>query len=119
MGQGTGRKPPGKLREACRDFFRQAPTSEEAARFGLTVEEASSVVSYWPDNADALVFFSQLFTQWRTGMSGPTGLDYTAAVSLMEMHAIDKAERLTLFSDLRVLEDEALKVIRAKAKRNG
>lgn len=63
--------------------------------------------------------FSQLFTQWRTGVNGPIGLDYSAVVSLMDLHAIPELDRLDLFADLRVLEDEALRVIRAKAKRNG
>lgn len=116
MGQRAIGEPIGKLREACRDFFQQAPTEEEAARFGLTVEEASPVAFYWPDNAAALRMFSQLFTQWRTGVNGPIGLDYTAIVSLMDLHAIPEPERLDLFADLRVLEDEALRVIRAKAK---
>ena len=77
------------------------------------------MVDYWPDNGLSLVVFSQLSTQWRTGMNGATGLDYTAAVTLMELHSVDKAERLSLFSDLRVLEEEALRIIRLKAKRHG
>lgn len=48
-------------------------------------------------------------TQWRVGMSGATGLDYTA------LNTVAKAMQIKLttarFDGLRVMEGEALKVM--------
>lgn len=96
--------------------MRGAPTKAEAEALGLTLEEATSVCMLWPDNLTAVNLFIDLFTQWRVGMNGPTGLDYSAALSVMDIRAIPKEDRAHLFADLRILEDEALRVIRAKAK---
>lgn len=97
-------------------MLEQAPTEAEAAMFGLTVEEATRVVFYWPDNARSIDLFSQMFTQWRMGNAGPIGLDYSAVVALMEINRIDPDERTLMMSDIRVMEDEALKIIRKRSK---
>lgn len=84
--------------------------------FGLTVEEATRVVFYWPDNAVSIDLFAQLFTQWRMGNSGPVGLDYSAAVALMEVNRIEPKDRQAVMADIRVMEDQALKIIRKRSK---
>lgn len=47
-------------------------------------------------------------TQWRVGFGGATGLDYTAVYPLLDRFTETQDEWADLFSDLRVLENEAL-----------
>lgn len=50
-------------------------------------------------------------TQWRTGMGGPTGLDYGALIDVMRLCGIKKKHQPDVFYDVRVMEAEALKVM--------
>lgn len=63
----------------------------------------------WPDNWKTLELFIAMGTQWRAGMGGPTGLDYTA------LPVVAKAMRIKLtrerFDGIRVMEGEALRVM--------
>ncbi len=52
-------------------------------------------------------------TQWRTGMNGPTGLDYVVLLALMDRLGLDAESFDDLLDDVRVMEAEALKVMRA------
>ena len=65
----------------------------------------------WPDNHAAFILFNNLSTQWRTGMGGPTGLDYAAVYPLLDRAAKDPQEWDELFSDIQVMEGAALKQI--------
>ena len=53
--------------------------------------------------------FDSVFTQWRVGMGGPTGLDYAAVYPLLDRAAKDPQEWDELFSDIQVMEGAALK----------
>lgn len=50
-------------------------------------------------------------TQWRSGMSGPTGLDYSALPAVMDLIGLEGDERTLAFRDVRVMEREALAVM--------
>jgi hypothetical protein len=52
-------------------------------------------------------------SQWRIGMSGPTGLDYTALFLRMERLRLDDDEWEQRFADLREIEAAALTQMRA------
>ncbi|WP_341249066.1 DUF1799 domain-containing protein [Cupriavidus pauculus] len=65
-------------------------------------------VEVWPDNAVALGVFVQMETQWRVGMGGPVGLDYTALRIVMRMNRIPPDEQSELFEAVRVMERAAL-----------
>lgn len=56
--------------------------------------------------------FDSVFTQWRAGMGGPTGLDYNAVYPLLDRAAKDPQEWDELFSDIQVMEGAALKQMR-------
>ena len=47
-------------------------------------------------------------TQWRTGMSGATGLDYNALPVVMRFGGVPLADRSTVFEEMRIMEDAAL-----------
>jgi hypothetical protein len=53
-------------------------------------------------------------TQWRTGMSGATGLDYNALEPVMRLQGIKKRDQTEVFAGVRVMEIAALEVMRSK-----
>lgn len=60
--------------------------------------------------------FVAMATQWRTGFSGATGLDYTALPVVREAQQIPDDDWPDVFDALRVLEGEALSVMRETRK---
>ncbi len=55
--------------------------------------------------------------QWRTGMGGATGLDYSAVPVVMDMVGVKgKRRRREVFRDVRVMEKEALRTWRRTGK---
>lgn len=85
---------------------------------GLRVEDVEDeyAIEYWPDTEPAIFTFIQLRTQWRMGFSGPVGLDYTAAETLMRIRRVPASKRADLLDDLRVMEDEALRTLAEEKK---
>ncbi|WP_306459514.1 DUF1799 domain-containing protein [Serratia fonticola] len=79
----------------------------------MTLEDmASDPVEILPDVWQSFEVFRAMATQWRTGMSGVTGLDYNCLPWLMKLHGVeDEAVALT---DIRVMEATALSVIHKK-----
>ena len=67
-----------------------------------------SEVEIWPENETAVSLFHRVQTQWRIGMSGPTGLDYPAVESVMRLMAVE--DQLDTLDRLQVMEHEALTV---------
>ena len=68
-------------------------------------------IDVWPENHEAVAIFSQCATQWRFGMAGPTGLDYTAVDTVMRVNAVkDPADCLWR---IQALEGQALTTINA------
>lgn len=80
----------------------QFAASFEAQEFGV-----------WPENWPAFELFVCMGTQWRIGMNGATGLDYSALPVLFDTLAIQ--DRQAAFRDLRIMESEALKTMREQS----
>ncbi len=74
---------------------------------GLTEEEANPDVAIWPDNVETVRCFIGLSTQWRVGMNGVSGLDYSAIPVVMEMNEV--MDKKSVFSGLQMMEAEALR----------
>lgn len=55
--------------------------------------------------------FVALGTQWRTGMGGPTGLDYAVLPSVLRLQGVPRAAWPDTFECIRVMEGEALRVM--------
>lgn len=53
-------------------------------------------------------------TQWRTGMNGATGMDYSALPEVMRMTNIPRRDWPEIFESIRVMEDAALEHMRKK-----
>lgn len=75
---------------------------------------AQEIFEVWPDNWGAVTLFVDLMSQWRMGMSGPIGLDYTAIPIVMDLRGISTEDRSALFSEIRVMEAGALEAMRRK-----
>lgn len=50
-------------------------------------------------------------TQWRFGMAGPVGLDYTALYPMLDRLNLDSDSWLQILDDVRVMESAALEAI--------
>jgi len=70
----------------------------------------------WPENWPSFSLFCAVQTQWRTGMSGATGLDYPAVFATLDRLHRDKTpeRRDELFADIQVMEVAALKEMAKK-----
>lgn len=69
-------------------------------------------VQVWSCNWQAFRIFSAMLTQWRSGFSGFTGLDYTALKTVMDIHGVTDQQQM--LEDIAVMEIEALKIMKAK-----
>lgn len=69
-------------------------------------------------NLPAVRVFLALQTQWRSGMGGPTGLDYAALPAVFGMCGIRRKKRAEVFGALRILEGETLSVWAERRKRD-
>lgn len=72
---------------------------------------AHSHVEVWPENWPAFLLFSELQTQWRVGMNGPSGLDYNVLFKKLDRMGLSESEYADLEDDIRVMEFEALSVM--------
>lgn len=62
------------------------------------------------ENWPVLELFLRVQTQWRTGMSGPVGLDYMAVAWVLKLTA-EEANHRTLLEDLQIMESAVLAFI--------
>lgn len=93
-------------------FYTCLPTAEELASSGFTREDYEEEAEVWPENWPAFEIFSQLRTQWRTGLAGRTGLDYPALFALLDRHGLTGDAWWQMFDDLRAMEEAALDAMR-------
>lgn len=96
----------------------QQTTSQDIAALGMPagmldcVSVEPDVVHVWPEHWQALGLFDALSTQWRIGYSGATGLDYGAICAVFDLVGVPDTDRAERFEELRIMEGEALKVMR-------
>ena len=97
-------------------MYSRVPTEKELAGTGFTAAdyEDEEPAEVWPENMPAIQLFSSIATQWRVGMNGPSGLDYNVLFSRMDRMKLADQDYDWLFSDIRVIESEALSIINRK-----
>ncbi len=75
---------------------------------------ATGPYEVWPENMPAINLFSSISSQWRTGMSGPTSLDYNVLFARMDRMKLSDQDYEWMFDDIRAIESEALSIINRK-----
>lgn len=63
--------------------------------------------------------FSLMSTQWRTGYTGLTGLDYASLPIVEDAAGIAKEDREEIFWAVREMELEVLRIVAERIKANG
>jgi len=53
--------------------------------------------------------FLRCQTQWRVGISGIIGLDYTSVIEMIKLYLVE--DTVAMLENLQIMEAEALKVI--------
>lgn len=80
---------------------------------GVVLEDevkTSDDCEVFEENWPVLELFLRVQTQWRTGMSGPVGLDYMAVAWVLKLTA-EEATHRTLLEDLQIMESAVLAFI--------
>ena len=91
------------------------PSEAEMEAAGLTLADfAGEAVEVWPENEPAYFLFQALSRQWRIGMAGPTGLDHNVLLHRLDRMDLEPDEYDQLDADIRLMEEEALFVMRNK-----
>lgn len=88
----------------------QDNTEDDAAVLGVVLEdeiETSDEFEVFEENWPVVELFLRVQTQWRTGMSGPVGLDYTAVAWVLKLTAEETSHR-SLLEDLQIMEGAVL-----------
>lgn len=85
------------------------------AAAGVTAADyVSETVEIWPENEPVYFLFQALSRQWRIGMAGPTGLDHNVLLHRLDRMNLEPDEYDQLDADIRLMEEEALFVMRNK-----
>ena len=80
---------------------------------GLELPEAASdpdLFEVWEENWQALGIFLKVQTQWRVGMAGLIGLDYSAVAWVLKLVASED-QHLALLDDLQIMERAVLSLV--------
>lgn len=85
---------------------------QRTASMGIVADKPAGLddgpVYLWPESVASWNAFLELQTQWRTGMGGPTGLDYTAVLAHLAESVPRKADRRSVYSGVRACERATL-----------
>jgi hypothetical protein len=68
----------------------------------------------FPDNWKSFLVFRDMLTQWRIGMNGITGMDYTALPAIPAIKRMTEEEYEDCFFCLQIMERAAIKHVRSK-----
>lgn len=95
---------------AARALYQARASEAELNLFGFGSDDygEADYQDVWPCNWQAVRLFMALSTQWRVGMGGATGLDYTALAAAMDMLAVKRKKRAALFGQIGLMEAEVL-----------
>lgn len=112
---GADGRPQGKLIGATEELYQEEADPSELAVLGLLPEDIPPrQFDLWPENWPAIQLFLQFQTQWRTGMNGPTGLDYNVIFHELDRRGLESDAYDDLMGSVRVIEDVALRILHKK-----
>ena len=95
----------------------QDDTAADLAAFGAPAEIIEAMkkdpeeeyFGVWEDNADVLVMFLRLQTQWHVIQGAAIGINYQSAEFLFKIHAVQ--DPVAMMDDLQAMELAALQVM--------
>ena len=97
-----------------RALYGERPTAAQASLIGLSAKDfpkEQQLVELWPEVFPKLLFFRGFTTQWRQGPAGPAGLDYSVIFHELDRKGLAADAYDDMLHALRIIEDEALKLI--------
>lgn len=100
------------------DNFGLTDEMREQIMANAGVEESTDFVVL-PENAQALDVFLFCQSQWRTSMSGLTGLDYSAVISVISLRCKKRKHQNELLAEVRLIESGALSAISRMRRPDG
>lgn len=83
----------------------EAKNFERAFGFPPDIDDVEVVPDVW----ESYLVFSAMSTQWRVGMNGATGLDYSVIPNVLEL--LNIKNKAAVFDDLRIMEIKALELM--------
>jgi len=90
-------------------MYEREANAHQAGLFGLKLDEIPpEIIEVWDINWPVFSIFHSMSTQWRVGMGGATGLDYSAIPVVAKMLGFKKKDIQDMFPDIQVMENEAL-----------
>ena len=86
-------------------------TSEDNEVLGIVIEkeEVDNNCYVYEENWLTVEMFLRCQTQWRVGMSGIIGLDYTTVLEMIKLYSVEDA--VSLMENLQIMEAAILKII--------
>ena len=68
----------------------------------------------WKENWPAVELFLRCQTQWKTSLTGVTGLDYASVISTAKLYSVEDLP--SVFEDLQIMELAAIDQINKESK---
>ena len=86
-------------------------TAEDDAVLGITTEkkEVDDNFYVYSQNWETVQMFLRCQTQWRVGISGIIGLDYTSVIEMIKLYLVE--DTVAMLENLQIMEAAALQVI--------
>lgn len=72
-------------------------------------------VDVWPEHWDSIMLFRRYSTQWRVGMGGAAGLDYTVFQNELKQKGVKGKKFERIMDDLGIIEMAALEHLHAES----
>ena len=85
-------------------------TAEDDAVLGIKTEKKEVDNNFYvlQDNWEYLEMFLRCHTQWRVGMSGIIGLDYTSVIEMIKLYNKDS---IAMLENIQIIEAAALQAL--------
>ena len=86
-------------------------TAEDDAVLGITTEkkEVDDNFYVYSQNWETVQMFLRCQTQWRVGISGIIGLDYTSVIEMIKLYLVE--DTVAMLENLQVMEAAALQAL--------
>lgn len=97
-------------------MYDSGPSDAELEAIGLLREDVVDCSDFeiWPENWLPYDVFSEISSQWRIGMNGPTSLDHNVLFKNLDMRNLSRKKYRDTYKAVRIMEVAALKQMSVK-----